>query len=98
MNTFEIQELAMVYAETVLRDGKIGAIMAIRRYGACLIAKERPTLRTVESFYEALKPLLKDEYATTMKHLSSHEQIAVEQAIARRVWQSVQDLLNGYVR
>ena len=98
MVTQDIQGLAKECAEIVLEDGKIGAIMAIRAYGACLQSPTRPSLRTVEKFYDALKPLLADVYRTKLSHLSSHECLAVEQAVARRIYDVIQDMQAGCIR
>lgn len=98
MLTIDIQGLASEYTETVMRDGKIGAIMAIRYYGECLAQKRSVRLDRIERFYDSLKPLLTDAYRTKLSHLSSHEVLAVEQAIAINVYNTIQNMLAGCVR
>lgn len=97
MDELMIQQLAKEYAGIIL-DGKLGDIMAVRAYGACLMANERPSLRTVENFYDAVKVVLAAEYRAVIRDLGTHDQIALEQAIARRVWRVIQDMLSGCIR
>jgi hypothetical protein len=94
MDTDEINVLSAMYAQQVYRL-KIGAIKAVRAYGACLEANERPSLNTVERFYEVVRPLLADEYTTTLAHLSSYEQRYLEQQIARRVYRYIAEMAAG---
>lgn len=97
MDALELQELASQYADIILA-GSIGNVMAVRAYGACLIANERPSLRTVERFYDVVKDALADQYRTVIRDLGTHDQIELERAIARRVWRVIQDMLNGCIR
>lgn len=97
MDELEIQALAKAYADIVLA-GSLGDIMAVRAYGACLVAGERPSLRTVERFYDAVKDVLADQYRLVIRDLETCDQIALEQAIARCVWRTIQDMLSGCIR
>ena len=97
MNDLELQELAKAYADIILA-GKLSDIIAVRAYGACLVANERPSLRTVENFYEVVKVALADQYRTVIRDLGTHDQIELERAVARRVWRVIQDMFNGCIR
>lgn len=96
MDENEIQALAGVYADVVIHD-KIGVIMAVRAYGACIAAGKRPSLQTVERFYEAIKYTLDEQYRTVIHYMDAHDQIALEKAIARRVFDIISDMSNGCV-
>lgn len=98
MLTVNIQELADEYTAVVQEHGKLRAIMAIRAYGACIAANEKPSLPTIEKFYDELKPLLWNAYRTKLSHLSSYEVLAVERAIAVNIYNVIQDMLNGCIR
>lgn len=94
MDTEQIQVLSAIYSHRVF-SLKIGAVMAIRAYGACLEGKCNPSYVTVEAFYEAIRPMLIPEYAGALAHLSSHEQRYLEQQIARRVYRVIADMAAG---
>lgn len=98
MIEIDIQALAAEYTEVVQDRAHIRELRAIRAYGACIVAGEKPSLQTVVKFYEALKPLLWDAYRTKLSHLSSHEVLAVERAIAVNVYYTIQSMLAGCIR
>lgn len=97
MTDQELQKLVLLYADIIMRD-KIGVVMAVRAYGACVASNEKPALATVERFYEAIKYTLEDEYKTVIHYMDMCDQIALERAIARRVYDIIQDMLTGCVR
>jgi riboflavin synthase alpha subunit len=97
MDELQIQRLASDYADIIMTR-KLGDIMAVRAYGACLTAGEKPSLRTIERFYDVVKDALDTEYRTVIRHMETCDQIELERAIARRVWRVIQDMLNGCIR
>lgn len=97
MSEQEIQALAEVYADIVFKE-HIGVIMAVRSYGACIVAGEHPSWGTTERFYEAVKGALADEYKTVIHYMHLREQIALERAIAVQVFNVINDMLKGCER